>query len=227
MALRSKFSDSDVLSEGFTPLRKVRQLRFPAATPARRKADNGRGQQAATQPVGVEINPLEEKRFSFSYKFASDAPAAVWDRSPWVHLRRNASFAAAKGGDATPRQPKNEAVAIVDPFSTGAHLAKYVTQCGYRCIRVFSIYNSPVAALVQADMQIDFDATIQHDDNAADQDAAVNHTAQQLRDLPWPVVAVIPGAETGVELADRCDLRACVRAFPLSACCVVTSPLRR
>lgn len=52
-------------------------------------------------------------------------------------------------------------------------------------------------------MQLDFDATIQHDDAAADWNAAVNNTAEQLKELPWSVVAVIPGAETGVELADR------------------------
>ncbi len=37
----------------------------------------------------------------------------------------------------------NEAFAIVDPFSTGAHLAAEVCKRGYKCVRVFSIWDSP------------------------------------------------------------------------------------
>jgi len=35
--------------------------------------------------------------------------------------------------------------------------------------------------------------------------------ARLLQQLPWPIVAVLPGAETGVELADRLAVRAGTR----------------
>ncbi len=40
--------------------------------------------------------------------------------------------------------------------------------------RVFSIWNSPVAALVQEGINVEFSATIQHNDQIDDQDAATN-----------------------------------------------------
>jgi biotin carboxylase len=104
------------------------------------------------------------------------------------------------------------AVAIVDPFSTGAHLAALVCSQGYKCLRVFSIWDSPVAALVQQGIVCDFSATIQHNDQLKDQDAAINDTVAQLRALPYNIAAVIPGAETGVELADSLSHRMKLRS---------------
>ena len=94
------------------------------------------------------------------------------------------------------------AIAVVDPFTTGAHVARYVNQAGYKCVRMLSILNSPVAHLVQEGIEVTYDATIQHNDQMEDQDASYHSTIESLRKLPWEVVAVIPGAETGVELAD-------------------------
>jgi hypothetical protein len=65
-------------------------------------------------------------------------------------------------------------IVIVDPFSTGAHLASEVCKLGYKCARVFSVWDSPVAALVQQGLNIDYCATIQHNDRVPDQDAATN-----------------------------------------------------
>ena len=101
---------------------------------------------------------------------------------------------------------------IVDPFSTGAHLAAAVCAAGYKCARVFSIWDSPVAALVQQGLALDFSATIQHNDNLPNQDLATDETVAMLRALPFPIVAVIPGAETGVELADRLSHRLGLRS---------------
>jgi hypothetical protein len=130
----------------------------------------------------------------------------------------------------------------VDPFSTGAHLAAQASRLGYNVVRVFSIWDSPVAALVQEGVTTDYFASLQFDDRMEDIDAATDavsmavtfiHTCihmifmidviimvtcplpqvvNALRALPLPVMAVIPGAETGVELADRLSARMGLRS---------------
>jgi hypothetical protein len=65
-------------------------------------------------------------------------------------------------------------IVIVDPFSTGAHLASDVCKAGYKCARVFSAWDSPVAALIQQGLIIDYCATIQYNDRAGDVDTATN-----------------------------------------------------
>jgi len=82
--------------------------------------------------------------------------AQQWSASPWKGMSRKASFsrapegaAAAAGGAeewAMVASPAGivEAVVIVDPFSTGAALAKTVAASGRRVVRVFADFNSPV-----------------------------------------------------------------------------------
>lgn len=108
--------------------------------------------------------------------------------------------------------PVKGAIVIVDPFSTGAHLAAAVCAAGYKCARVFSIWDSPVAALVQQGLTLDYSATIQHNDILPNQDVATDETVAMLRALPFTIIAVIPGAETGVELADRLSHRLGLRS---------------
>lgn len=64
-------------------------------------------------------------------------------------------------------------VVIVDPFSTGAHLALEITKKNVKCVRVLSSWDSPVAALVQEGIAAEFIATIQHNDSLKEQDIAV------------------------------------------------------
>lgn len=96
---------------------------------------------------------------------------------------------------------------VVDPFSTGAHLASEVTRCGMKCARVFSIWDSPVATLIQQGLEVEYCATVQHNDSVEDQNAAIDATIAQLNALPYQIVAVLAGAETGVELADKLSYR--------------------
>ena len=96
---------------------------------------------------------------------------------------------------------------VVDPFSTGAHLAREVTRAGLKCARVFSIWDSPVAALIQQGLEVEYCATVQHNDSAADQEAALSDTIASLRALPFNIIAIMAGAETGVELADKLSHR--------------------
>ena len=69
-----------------------------------------------------------------------------------------------------------------------------------------------MAALVMAGVNCDFSATIQHNDQLSDQNSAINETVSSLKGLPFNIVAVIAGAETGVELADSISYRMGLRS---------------
>ena len=127
------------------------------------------------------------------------------------------------------------AVVIVDPFSSGALLASSALKLGYHVIRVLSERNSPVASLVSDDVRTtQYDATVQHDDGTRikafeeeeeeneeegqdaggatepatrSDDERVASTIGQIQLLPWKIVAVLAGAETGVLLADKLAAR--------------------
>jgi len=102
-----------------------------------------------------------------------------------------------------PSPPVLGAVVIVDPFSSGANLAAMVVGMGYRLVLVFAELDSPVAKLVAKGTTLTPTLMIQHNNKNPDQDAAIAQTLAALRDISVPVLAIIPGAETGVELADR------------------------
>lgn len=88
----------------------------------------------------------------------------------------------------TVKEHDDKVIAIVDPFSTGAHLAAAVTKAGYKCARVLSCWDSPVASLVQEGILADYCATIQHNDRLEDQEIAIREVritkcSTKLRDL--------------------------------------------
>lgn len=89
--------------------------------------------------------------------------------------------------------PKDGVIVIVDPFSTGLHLAAQVAKHGLRVARVFSMWNSPISTLVQEGIEVDFCATIQHNSSLDDTNKAVEETIINLKSLPFPIIAVIPG----------------------------------
>ena len=103
----------------------------------------------------------------------------LWNGSSWVKMGRSRGMTMERAntfiGASIPEEVslRDEIVVIVDPFSTGAHLAAEVCKAGYRCARVFSVWDSPVAALVQKGLKIDFCATVQFNDRLPDHDAAV------------------------------------------------------
>lgn len=148
----------------------------------------------------------------------------MWEGTPWrklekskgKQLERSNSFVGSRTRSSTLEKIQENvfpsAVAVVDPFSTGAHLAKKIVDLGFRCVRIFSIWDSPVAALIQEGINVEFDATLQYNDGLSDQDEATNEVVDQLKALPFNILAVIPGAETGVELADRLSFRLKLRS---------------
>eukprot|EP00604_Paraphysomonas_vestita_P003162 CAMPEP_0174821084 /NCGR_PEP_ID=MMETSP1107-20130205/5372_1 /TAXON_ID=36770 /ORGANISM="Paraphysomonas vestita, Strain GFlagA" /LENGTH=904 /DNA_ID=CAMNT_0016037753 /DNA_START=302 /DNA_END=3016 /DNA_ORIENTATION=+ len=110
------------------------------------------------------------------------------------------------------REQIDEAIAVVDPFSTGAHLAKQVAAAGYKVVRIFSIWDSPVAALVEKGLVVEYCASLQFNDLNPNIEAAFAELISNIRALPFPVRAIIPGAETGVELADALSHRLGLRS---------------
>lgn len=148
---------------------------------------------------------------------AKESSQQLWEGSSYEKMAmsrgrvmdRANSFVAHRsvGEDVATVKEHEEVIVVVDPFSTGAHLAAAVVKAGYRCARVLSIWDSPVASLVQEGITAEYCATIQHNDQLADQERALNETVNSLRALPFEVIAVIPGAETGVELADQLATR--------------------
>jgi len=197
-------------AQGFMPMRKA--LSAPAPGLMERNFSFGAGQ-------GTAYELLRKKTF-------------WEQRNPWRNLTRTATFVSSRArGDSVssatsvytieersasasavavaaltaasdPKPKKEEAVCVVDPFSTGALIAERLESEGFHVVRVLSEYNSPVADLVQESISCSYEATIQHNNLAEDQDAALAETVAALRALPWPVVGVLPGAETGVALAD-------------------------
>ena len=85
-------------------------------------------------------------------------------------------------------------VAIVDPISTGAQLAKFLSNLGYPLVRVFSdTIPDSVKALVAEGLEVDWLVTVQHEGPSQ----AAN-TAAALRGIG--VTHVLCGSEPGVAL---------------------------
>ena len=101
-----------------------------------------------------------------------------------------------------PKPPSIGAVVVVDPFSTGANIAAMVLKWGYKLILIFSEKDSPVAKLVAKGANVKPTLLIQHDSRNPNQEAAIQETLQALEAESSPILAILPGAETGVELAE-------------------------
>jgi biotin carboxylase len=197
--------DSDeVLNEGFKPLKKRTS--------------------SHAEPTTLARPHMPSRGMSFNAETGEkESSQAMWEGSSWEKFGRSKgktmdkansfvgranSFVGGRDNGNEPLKEIEGAVVIVDPFSTGAFLASEVRKRGVKCARVLSAWDSPVASLVAEGVSsIDFCATIQHNDRLSDQDLAVSQTVEALQDLPFPILAVIPGAETGVELADQLSSR--------------------
>lgn len=82
-------------------------------------------------------------------------------------------------------------------------MAAMVLMWGYKLILVFSEKDSPVANLVTKGSKVEPTLLVQHDSANPNQAAALQATLASITSQGSPVLAIIPGAETGVELADR------------------------
>mmetsp|Transcript_15658 Transcript_15658/g.51248 ORF Transcript_15658/g.51248 Transcript_15658/m.51248 type:complete len:228 (+) Transcript_15658:158-841(+) len=112
----------------------------------------------------------------------------------WVPVKKMASFT---------KEPIVElgAVVIVDPYSTGAALATKAVDRGFEVVRVLSEGSDSIASLVADGQCADFVATVSVDGDNYDK------AAEELRKLPYHIVALVAGAETGVRAADELAVR--------------------
>uniref|UniRef100_M4BST9 ATP-grasp domain-containing protein n=1 Tax=Hyaloperonospora arabidopsidis (strain Emoy2) TaxID=559515 RepID=M4BST9_HYAAE len=108
--------------------------------------------------------------------------------------------------DDTERQ---EAVVVVDPYSTGMTLAEKALARGYVCLCVYSDtldVTQERIAKVPKHLTARYGAIIYHDGDVEkrDEHQALADTAAALRRVKHvDIIAVFPGAETGVVLADK------------------------
>ena len=65
-----------------------------------------------------------------------------------------------------------DAIVVVDPFSTGSHLAAEICRAGLLCVRVLSMSDSPLAA--HEGVPADYVATIQYDEENQDVNVETN-----------------------------------------------------
>jgi hypothetical protein len=136
------FTDSDVLNEGFKPLKKT-----------------------ATTPTPLPNKPHMNRAMSFNAETGEpESDHKLWEiqtkfaKSKGKQMERSNSFVSSKNSPTKPRartmsttDPNdptyNSIVLVVDPFSTGSQLAAAIAQEGYKVGRVFAIWDSPVASL--------------------------------------------------------------------------------
>lgn len=94
-------------------------------------------------------------------------------------------------------------VVLVDPFSTGAVVAQKIVEQGYECVCMYSdsMENlQHVTSLVPEGVELQFVATLEFDGTLA---VTFDKLVRLLSSNNLEIVAVIPGAETGVKLADQ------------------------
>jgi biotin carboxylase len=59
---------------------------------------------------------------------------------------------------------------------------------------------------------VEYSASLQFNDLNPNKEEALNNAIDEIKALPFPIIAVIPGAETGVELADMLSDRMGLRS---------------
>jgi biotin carboxylase len=97
---------------------------------------------------------------------------------------------------------ETKSIVIVDTFSTGAVLAYMMYKKGYKIICVLSADLKGLLDMVPEGLEYSFAATFQLNLDIPYEDAILS-LIDEITSTGFPVHAVIPGAETGVELADQ------------------------
>ena len=114
-----------------------------------------------------------------------------------------------------PAPPTVGSIAVVDPFSTGAHLAALVLRCGYKLILIFTQRDAEAmedggktAQTLLSQYGANYKPTllVQHNptgDMSASE--AIDETLDVLKkqESTAPVLAILPGCYGGINLADE------------------------
>lgn len=98
--------------------------------------------------------------------------------------------------------PTRDVVIVVDPMSTGAQVAQEVLKRGYACVAIFSDTLQAIQDLMKGipdTLMKSFSAVLFHDGSLEN---STELTYQAVMELNLNIVAVLPGAETGVMLTD-------------------------
>lgn len=140
---------------------------------------SSKGLMSRGMSFNAETGQKEDPSFLWGSAGTPSGPGSASSNAPTERTRANTYM-----GDAPPAVEAlaasvpptmlEGAVVLVDPFSTGLHVAAQSAKYGMKVVRVFSIWDSPVAALVNKSVHVDFCATVQHNDTLEDQDAATN-----------------------------------------------------
>lgn len=104
-------------------------------------------------------------------------------------------------------EKKDEAIVIVDCFSTGAVLAYRCFLMGYKIINLSSIDLGELANMLPEGIDFQFSGAMIRNEEALGYEGSIEALITELKALKWPVKAIVPGAETGVELADELSSR--------------------
>lgn len=126
------------------------------------------------------------------------------ESSTFVPLHKGMRMPSMSFGESAKKQ--DEAVIVVDTFSTGAMLCDLLYSRGFKVIRVLSGDLQDLLDMVPDGLNFTFEASFMLSTDV-ENDIAVNDIIRGVRDLGYPVIAVLAGAETGVELADQLSER--------------------
>ncbi len=97
---------------------------------------------------------------------------------------------------------ENDAVVVVDTFSTGAVLANSLYHMGYKIICVLSGDLKDLLNMIPEGLDVRFVETFIYN-SQIDETDAIKSLIKQISSLNLNIQAVFAGAETGVELADH------------------------
>jgi hypothetical protein len=138
----------------------------------------------------MDFKKISRKAGSLSFNTETGEPESsqtLWDEATFNRLGRNRGRMMDRSnsfiGGGNTNENKETAVVVVDPFSTGAHVAAEICRLGYKCIKVLSTWDSPVAALVQQGMVINYLVTIQHNSNLLEQDIAIDEVITKKNEI--------------------------------------------
>ena len=126
------------------------------------------------------------------------------ESSHFVPLHKGMRMPSMSFGPSSKKQ--DEAVIVVDTFSTGAMLCDLLYSRGFKVIRVLSGDLQDLLDMVPDGLNFTFEASFMLN-TEVENDLAVNDIIQGVQALGFPVIAVLAGAETGVELADQLSER--------------------
>lgn len=127
-----------------------------------------------TEPTSLSGTRNRSHSYQHSFNAQTGEKESIqflWENSAWGRLERSKGKVMERANTFvgplptySRREQIDEAIAVVDPFSTGAHLAKQVAAAGYKVVRIFSIWDSPVAALVEKGLVVEYCASLQFND---------------------------------------------------------------